>query len=306
MGNKVTILGCGNVGTTLAYTLVLSELVDELVLLNRTKERAEGEAADLSHAASFSRRKVRIMAGSVETSRNSDVIVIAASIALPGVPDRKDFAAGNLAIAREWVPSLAAASPDAVFVVVSNPVDVMTYIVGRLSQLSSRQIIGTGTLIDSGRWRSLLSDHLQIHPDDVRAYILGEHGDTQFPALSVAATGGQRLDSGPVHRTLFEQARSSGAEVYRRKGHTNFAIGQATALIIETILRDSRRSLPVSVLLEDYFGVSDVCLSVPVIIGRRGVLRHLRPQLDDEEIRLLQQSGRHVRDMIDSLGPILP
>lgn len=303
MSNKVTILGCGNVGTTLAYTLVSSELIDELVLVNRTSERAEGEAADLRHAAAFGRRKVRIAAGSVEESRGSDVVVITASIGLPGpAPDRMDFAHGNLAIAKQWVPSLASASPDAVFVVVSNPVDVMTYVVGRLAALPTRQIIGTGTLIDSGRWRSLLSDHLQIHPDDVRAYILGEHGETQFPALSVAVTGGQRLDSGSVHRTLFEQARQAGIDVYRRKGYTNFAIGQATTLIIETILRDSRRTLPVSVLLDDYFGVSDVCLSVPVIIGRRGVLRHLRPQLDAAEIELLQASGRHVRAVIDTLS----
>lgn len=304
MGQKVTILGCGNVGTTLAYTLLTRELADEIVLVNRTPERAEGEAADLRHAAAFAQRKMRITAGSVEESRGSDVVAITASISVPGpAPDRMAFADGNLGIMREWIPSLAAASPDAVFVVVSNPVDVMTYVVGRLSGLPSRQIIGTGTLIDSGRWRSLMSDHLQIHPDDVRAYILGEHGETQFPALSVAATGGQRLDSGPIHRTLFEQARQAGAEVYRRKGYTNFAIGQATAMIIASILLDSRRTLPVSVLLDDWFGVSDVCLSVPAIIGRRGVLRQLRPQLTPDEIEQLRTSAKHVRGVLDRLSP---
>ncbi|MCA9107682.1 MAG: hypothetical protein KDA83_19870 [Planctomycetales bacterium] len=299
MANKVTILGVGNVGATLAYTLVSNALVDQLVLVNRNRARAEGEAADLSHAASFTRRKTIVKAGGVDDTRGSDVVVIAASVVIEGsAPDRNAFAEGNLEIARSWVPPLAMASPDAVFVVVSNPVDVMTYIVSKLSGLASRQVIGTGTLIDSGRWRSLLSDHLQIHPDDVRAYILGEHGETQFPALSVAATGGERLDQGPLHEELFEQAKQAGVEVYRRKGYTNFAIAQATSLMIETILTDARRTLPTSVLLDNYFGVSDVCLSVPVIIGRRGVLRQLRPHLNESEIAKLHASADHVRQVI--------
>lgn len=306
MPNKVSIVGIGNVGATLAYTLVSNAMVDELVLVNRTREKAEGEAADLRHAASFTRRKSIVRAGGIEETRGSDIVVFASSISVPGsAPDRNAFALGNLEIARTWIPPLATANPDAVFLVVSNPVDVMTYVVVKLSGLASRQVIGTGTLIDSGRWRSLLSDQLQIHPDDVRAYILGEHGETQFPALSVAATGGERLDQGPIHERLFQEAKQSGLEVYRRKGYTNFAIAQATNLIIDAILNDARRTLPTSVLLDDYFGVSDVCLSVPVIIGKRGVLRHLRPHLEEREKEKLRASGQHVRSIIDSLGPII-
>lgn len=301
MTTKLTIVGAGQVGATTAFASVIRELVDSIVIVNRTREKAEGEAADLRHAAAFVGRSIRIQAGEIEDSRGSSVVVLTHSVpAKVGVKyDRTALAEGNIELFRHWVPLLAQASPDAVFVVVTNPVDVMTYVTWKLSGFPSQRVLGTGTLIDSARFRSYLSDHLQIHPDDIRAYVLGEHGESQFPALSVAATGGRVLDSDPTIENLFTRTRDAGIEVYKRKGHTNYGIAMATALIIESVIRDSRRTLPVSTLINDFHGVSDLCLSLPAIVGAGGVLRTLQPQLSERESKQFQASAEIVRSVLE-------
>ena len=264
--------------------------------------RAEGEAADLSHAAALVERNVRIEAGGIAESAGSDVIAFTASVPTPAnMTSRNQLAEGNYGLLKEWIPSLAEGSPDAVFVMITNPVEVMSYYAWKLSGLRSRQFIGTGTLIDSARWRSMLSHYLGIHADDVRAYILGEHGDTQFPALSVSATGGKKIDTDPMIYQLFEQARRAGLSVYQKKGYTNYAIAQAATLMIQTVLRDGRRTIPISTLVEDYYGISDVFLSVPAVVGRAGVLRLLKPELDEFEMNKLRLSAEAIRAVIKSL-----
>ncbi|MEO1524780.1 MAG: lactate dehydrogenase, partial [Planctomycetota bacterium] len=271
---KVTVLGCGHVGSTLCYALVAANAVDELVILNRTMSRAEGEAADLRHAAALVERNIRIEAGGLAESAGSDVIAFTASVPTPkNMTSRNELAEGNLGLLKEWIPALAEASPDAIFVMITNPVEAMSYYAWKLSGLRSRQFIGTGTLIDSARWRSMLSQYLGIHADDVRAYILGEHGDTQFPALSVSATGGKKIDADPMIYQLFERSRGAGLAVYQKKGYTNYAISQAATLMIQTVLRDGKRTIPISTYVEDYYGISDVFLSVPAVVGHAGVLR---------------------------------
>lgn len=300
MGSKLSIIGSGHVGSTTAYTAIVRELVDAIVLVNRTREKAEGEAADLRHAAAFTSRSMRISAGEIADTRDSDLVVLTLSVPQgAGNVDRTSLAEGNVELFRHWVPLLAQASPDAVFVVVSNPVDVMTYVTWKLSGFPSSRVLGTGTLIDSARFRSYLSDHLQIHPDDIRAYVLGEHGETQFPALSVAVTGGKTLDNDPMIEPLFQRTRAAGIEVLRRKGHTNYGIAMATALIIESIIRDSRRTLPVSTLLRGFQGVDDLCLSVPAIVGGGGVVRILNPELSSEEGDRFRASASTVRQVLN-------
>ncbi|MFK7734382.1 MAG: malate dehydrogenase [Pirellulaceae bacterium] len=301
MSSKLTIVGAGQVGSTTAFSAVIRELVDSVVIVNRTREKAEGEAADLRHAAAFVSRSIRIQAGEIEDSRNSDVVVLTHSV-LPDPSkkfDRTTLAEGNVELFRHWVPLLAQASPNAVFVVVTNPVDVMTYVTWKLSGFAPQRVIGTGTLIDSARFRSLLSDHLQIHPDDIRAYVLGEHGETQFPALSVAVTGGRALDADPMIENLFERTRAAGVEVYKRKGYTNYGIAMATCMVIESVLRDSRRTLPVSTLVSGYQDVHDLCLSVPAIVGAGGVLRTLQPNLSQREVELFRHSANCIREVLD-------
>lgn len=300
MPSKLSIIGAGHVGATTGFATVIRELVDNIVLVNRTREKAEGEAADLRHAAAFVGRSIRVTAGEIEDTRGSDIIVLTHSV--PAEPhktlDRLALAEGNVELFRHWVPLLAQASPQAVMIVVTNPVDVMTYVTWQLSGFPANRVIGTGTLIDSARFRSYLSDHLQIHPDDIRAYVLGEHGDTQFPALSVAATGGRTLDSDPMIEAMFGRTRAAGVEVFRRKGFTNYGIAMATAMIIETVIRDSRRTLPVSTLLNGFQGVRNVCLSVPAIVGATGVQRILNPLLTENEQRLFRDSAETVRNVL--------
>ena len=211
---KVTIVGCGNVGMAISHAMLLSEIPDEIVLLNRTKERAIGEALDLQDAVTFSSKWIHVHSGDVEDAADSDLVIMTLSDK-PKEPllDRNDMAALNLPIMQQWIPPLAKVCPKAVFVIVSNPVDIMTWVAWKLSGLPARQFIGTGTLIDSVRWRMLLSLDLNIHPEDIRAYIFGEHGTTQFPATSIAVTGGQKIDNTPRHEELFQKASVAAFEL---------------------------------------------------------------------------------------------
>ena len=305
--SKLGIIGAGHVGTTLAYTAVLRELVDELVLVNRTLSKAEAEAADLRHAAACGARRIAITAAGpdgFDSLTGCDVVAITISVPMPkDLQSRSEMASGNADLLREWVPRIAEVSPDAVLLVITNPVDAMTYLAWRLSGLPARQVIGTGTLIDSARLRSIISGNVGVHVQDLRAYILGEHGDTQFPAFSTANAAGQRLEPSPEVQAAFEQTRRAGYEIVSKKGHTDFAIAAAAGMIVEAICSDSLRTFPVSTLIEprdggDY-GVEDVCLSIPAVIGRQGVVRTLMPSLDAAEAEQFRQSAAAVRAVID-------
>lgn len=295
---KISIIGTGKVGSTLAFSLVVKGLANELVLVNRRLEIAQAEALDLVHAAAFTAEPVQIIAGDYAATENSDLVAICASVPpKPGESlSRTNLAKANAELfAKEIIPQVVRYNPDAVLLVISNPVDSMTYWAWKLSGFPPSRVMGTGTLIDSARYRSLLSAEIGIHPDDIRAYILGEHGDTQFPALSIALTGGQRIDQTARTQQLFEQTVQSGYEIVRRKGYTNYAIALASTLIIESVGHDLRRTIPVSTLVDGYQGVRDVCLSVPAIIGRAGVLRQLQPKLSEEEGEAFRRSAEAVR-----------
>ncbi len=306
---KISIVGVGRVGATLAFAIIMKGLADQLVLANRSRQVAEGEAQDLRHASALTPQPVTIQAVGLDeaglaVTAQSDVVVLCVSVPTdPQNPSRHALLAGNVAIFQEIVPAVAAHSPQAVLLVVTNPVDVMTYHVLQMSGFPATQVIGTGTLIDSARFRALLSAETGIHPDDIRAYILGEHGDTQFPALSVAVTGGERLDRSQAAQLLFDQTVQSGYEIVRRKGYTNYAIALASTYILESIAQDARRTIPVSTLIDGYQGVKDVCLSVPAVIGRTGVIRPLHPKLEDVEVQQFRQSAEVVRKLIEQSMP---
>jgi len=299
---KASIFGIGHVGATIAFSLVVKGTCDEIVLVNRTQRKAEGEAADLQHAAAFVKRVISVSAGNIDATANSDVIIISASgpVGQNGL-GRSNLAQANAVLFREWIEPLVRRSPNCVLVIVTNPVDVMTYVAWQLSGLPPERVIGTGTLIDSARFRSYLSEHLQIHPEDIRAYVLGEHGSTQFPALSVAATGGARIDNDPTIARLFERTVSSAHEIFEIKGYTNYAIALATNLLVESILHDSHRTLPVSTLLDGFEEQHDVCLSIPSVIGRAGVVRQLHPVLNSEESELFRACAKIVRSVIATI-----
>lgn len=299
---KVTIVGPGSVGATLAYTLVLKQLASEIVLVGRNRVKAEGEALDLMHAQAFLPTPVRVRAGALADAAASEVVVICASVPQPsGITDRNQMAVANAALYRELLPPIAAAAPDAKLVVVTNPVDPLTWLALRLTGFPPERVFGTGTLIDSIRFRELLSQSLTIHPDDLRAYVLGEHGDRQFAAMSIAQAGGERIDSTPERDALCERAKGFGIEVFRKKGNTCYAIAQATAYVVESILEDEHRTMPLSVSLQGYLGLDDLCLSIPVVIGRGGIERYIRPDLSDGEIARFHAAADAVRNVIQQL-----
>lgn len=299
---KITIVGTGRVGTAIAFAATMNPLASELLLLNRRRETAEGEAMDLNHASATQNNNLLIRAGDLPDSAGSDIIIFTASVPY-GDPSRKrlDLASENLPILQEWIPPLIRHSPNAVLIMVSNPVDALSYAAWKISGLPASRVIGTGTLLDSVRYRALLSEELKIHADDIRAYILGEHGDSQFAAHSVAMTGGQPFYSSKTTEELFEQTVQMGYEVSRLKGHTSYGIALATMMIVDSIVYDLRHTMPVSTLIEGHFDVSDVFLSLPVVIGRSGIQRVLAPPLNDVEQAAFQTAASAVQTTIGKL-----
>jgi L-lactate dehydrogenase len=301
---KVTIIGPGKVGMVLAYTLVLRGVAREVVLVGNDRLKAEGEALDLTHAQAFQQIPVKVRAGGIEDAVDSEVVAVCASVPMPaGLLTRNALARGNAELMKKILPQVAAVAPAAKLVMVTNPVDVLTWQALELTGFPPERVMGTGTLVDSIRFRELLSEMLHIHPDDLRAYILGEHGDHQFPAMSVAQAGGERIDDTPERRALCERAKHFGIEVFQKKGNTCYAIGQSAAYIIESILLDEKRTVPLSVKIDGFLGVEGVCLSVPVVVGKRGIERFLHPNLNAVEAEQFREAAKAVRQVIDSSLP---
>ena len=296
---KITIVGTGRVGSAIAFAVVMDPLASELLLLNRSRDKAEGDAMDLTHASAMRNSNMLIRAGDVADSTGSDVIIVTASAPFGAATNtRLQLANANTELFCEMIPPLAAASPEAIFLIVTNPVDVMTYATMAFSGFSPERVIGTGTLLDSIRYRALLSTELQIHSEDIRAYILGEHGDSQFAAHSLAMTGGERFYPSDTSRRMFAETVTMGYEVYRRKGHTSYGIALATMAILDSITYDLRHTMPVSTLINDYLDVQDVCLSLPAVIGRAGITRVLHPLLSEDEQAAFRRSAEAVRNTL--------
>lgn len=300
---KITIVGTGKVGSAIAFAATVNPPASELLLLNRSRDKAEGDAIDLANASAMRNSNMRIRAGEIADSAGSDIIIFTASV-LYGDPNRKrsELAAENRAIVEAWIPPLAKVSPEAILLMVSNPVDALTYAAMKLSGFPPERVIGTGTLLDSVRYRALLSAELEIHPDDIRAYILGEHGDTQFAAYSVAMTGGQRFYPSDMSARLFQKTVNMGYEVSGMKGYTNYGIALATMMIVDSIVYDLRHTMPVSVLIDGFLDVDEVCLSLPAVIGRQGVTRVLHPPLSEDEQAAFRHSANTVKSCIASMG----
>jgi L-lactate dehydrogenase len=299
---KISIVGLGHVGSTLAYALVLQGLATELVLVDKSADRARGDALDLAHSMSFCSSSGLVRAGGLEDTAGSDILVLALSVPrLPSMKERSDLAAGNRALYRECLPALARLSPEARLVVITNPVDAMTWWAIEDSGFPSSRVMGIGTLVDSARFRMELSRIYAIHAEDIRAYVLGEHGPTQFAALSAASSGGEPIGDRALAEELLARQAASAGEIIAAKGYTNFAIASGTAMVLESVVRDRHRTIPVSVRLEDYLGVSGVCLTVPCVLGAGGVERILKPRLDAEELAAFRRSAEAVAALIASV-----
>lgn len=279
---KIAIVGVGHVGATLAYTLLGTEPIDHLLLIGRNQSRLEGEALDLRHASAFVATPPKISFGSVADCSNADIVVL--TLAVPqDEPDRNAKVAANARLFAEVVPQIAAQNPNSILLVATNPVEAMTQLTIELSGFGSERVVGTGTIIDSCRLRVSLSEHLGVHPDDLRAYVLGEHGDSQFVWRSGAAVGGVRLLAEEIPPSVIELIRSTGTDVFRLKGHTSYAIGQAMKLIIHSIAGNRLRTMPVSTQVRVGPDGATMCLALPCVVGRTGVQRVLLPQFSAAE-----------------------
>ena len=307
---RVAIIGAGRVGTTCAYTLFLHRLVSEIVLISAHREQAEGEAMDLNHGLLFE-NPVRIWAGDYPDCSHVDIIVIAAGAAQRPEETRMDLLKRNVSIFQEILPKVVKYTRQAIMIVVTNPVDVMTYLTLKISDLNSRQVIGSGTVLDTARLRYLLGQHFHIDPRSVHAYVIGEHGDSQVVPWSLANIAGARLeDYGDkngknvypmIQHEIAHNTRRAAYDVISRKGATYYAIAAGVSRIIEAISHDENCVLTVSSLIQDMYGLDDICLSIPSIINRRGVAKILELPLTPEEQRALQKSAKVIGSAIEEL-----
>src|SRR5215510_7879776 len=302
---KIAVVGAGKVGASFAYTALLRGLASELVLIDKDAARAEGEAMDLQHTAPFSRH-AEIRAGNLLDTAGAAITVICAGKRVRPGQSSADVLVPNTAVMKEIIPQIAELNPDGIILVATNPVDVLTYGAWKLSGLSRRQVIGTGNILETARFRYLLGRHFRIEPRSVHAYILGGSGESEVPIWSSATIAGMPItETCKAHgcdpsalEDIFNATRSSGAAVVERKGSPNHAIAAALARMAEAILHDEKAVLSVSTVLLGEYGMTEVALSVPTVLSREGVDRILRVQLNDREVAELLQSGRRIHSAI--------
>ena len=308
---RIAVVGTGHVGATYAYALLLSGLAAEIVLINRSREEAEGEAMDLAHAAPFA-TPVRIWVGEEADCATAAIVVLTLGAPKGDGPDRLALVEQNGAIFGEVVPRIAEHAGDSVVLVSSNPVDVLTWATWKLSRLPRGRVIGSGCVLDTSRLRALLGAHVGVDPRDVQADVVGEHGDSQVAVWSRATVGGLPLGdfaaaSGhPVDRAtlddIADRTRTAGAAVAERKGFTAYGVATGLLRITEAILGDQKSVLSVSTALDGALGLGDVALSLPSVVGRDGVELVLPPALAAAERAALEQSAARLRETSARLG----
>ncbi len=307
---KVAVIGTGFVGSSFAYSLMIHGTVSEIVLIYIDMKRAEGEAMDLNHGVSFV-RPVRVWAGDYQDCQDADIVIITAGLAQKPGESRLNLVAKNVEIFKQIVPRIEENNRTGILLVATNPVDLMTYATLKLSGFPSSRVIGSGTILDTSRLRYVLGRHLKVDPRNVHAYIIGEHGDRELPAWSLASVAGsklkeyskangQELDDLSLNK-MFERVKNAAYKIIELKGRTYYAIGLGLTRIVESIIRDENAILTVSSLLHDYYGVDDICLSVPTIVNRNGVREALKLPLTDEEVRIFQSSASTLKNIAKSL-----
>lgn len=294
----------------MGYALLLSGMAAEIVLIDKNHGKAEGEAMDLNHAVPFA-HPTRIWAGDYHDCASATVVVLTAGANQRPGETRLDLLQRNADIFAEIVPRVVEHNRDGVLLIATNPVDVLTRLSLQLSGLPPQRVIGSGTILDTARFRYLLSQHFGVDPRSVHAYIIGEHGDSEVPVWSLANIAGMRLedfcaaqgrscDWQELH-TIFEQTRDAAYHIISRKQATFYAVAAGLMRIIEAILRDQNTVLSVSSLVSGEYDISDICLSLPSIINRQGIQKVLHLQLSAEEVRKLQESAQVLREILKHL-----
>ncbi len=308
---KVVIIGVGNVGATCAYTIVNMGLCDQLCLIDMNQEKAIGEAMDLTHAVHFMNRNMQVYAGGYSDCSDADAIIVTASAPMDTSNDRLTWLAPSKKVMKSIVSSVMASGFSGIFIVVSNPVDLMTYYIQKLSGLPERQVIGSGTTLDTARLCCEIGSLFELNSKSVSAYVMGEHGDSEMVAWSTATVGGKQLRdvmednrsrAGDVDLDrLQEQTKKAGWEIFNRKHNTSYGIAASTCAILKSILLNENRIYPVSVMLRGQYGLTGVCLSVPTILDRTGAKEIVEIRLTKGESKNLKRSADVVRSCYDLL-----
>jgi len=308
---KVVIVGAGAVGSTFAYALAQKSLADEIALIDVNREYAEGQVLDLAHGLPYY-PSVEIYVGKKEDYATAHVIVITAGAKQAPGESRLDLFQKNSRMIEALIDDIVSQNSQAIIVVASNPVDVLTHVALKRSGWPKNRVIGSGTVLDSARFRYLLSQHCNVDVGNVHAYILGEHGDSEFAAWSMTHVGGVPIDEYcPMcdgcddwvkqREEIVSQVRESAYHIINYKGATYFAIGMALTRIVGTILQDQRSVLTVSTLLEGEYGINDVCLGIPCVVGKNGVHKVIEANLTPDEKKLLQKSAATLEGALKEL-----
>ncbi len=307
---KIGIIGIGNVGATIAYTLMESKLFSEMVLIDLNAEKAHGEAMDLNHCLPFL-SPMQIYSGNYNDLNECGIVIIAAGVGQKPGETRIDLLQRNTDVLRTIMDRITTVNPECILLVVTNPVDILTYVSLKLSDFPSNRVIGSGTVLDTARLKYLIGEKLDVDPRNVHSFIIGEHGDSEFAVWSGANVSGINLpDYCPICDhcggmdelySLHGYVKDSAYEIIRGKGATYYAIAQATKRIVEAIVRDENTILPVSTYLDGQYGLSDICMSIPAVIGRCGVKHVLDFPLSDSEHTSLMKSAELLKSVAASL-----
>ncbi|MFA6937492.1 MAG: L-lactate dehydrogenase [Treponema sp.] len=310
MANKITIIGAGSVGSTIAYTLMVKGIASEIVLIDINTQKALGEALDIRQGTPFC-DPVNIYAGTYTDAKDSNIVILTSGVARKPGQSRLDLAQTNVNITKSIIPEITKNAPNAIYIVVANPIDILTYQFYKTSGIPANQIIGSGTILDTARLRSRIAEYYKIAQQNVHAYVFGEHGDSSFVPWSLANIATIPIDEYKaaiedkddlvpplVHDEVETYIRKSGGKIIERKGATFYAIAVSVAHICECIDNAMDTTLTVSSMMNGEYGISDVCLSTLCVVGRTGVKSRLIAPITDDEIVKLRHSADCLKDVI--------
>lgn len=310
MSSKITIIGAGSVGSTIAYTLAHDEIASEIVLIDINKEKVEGEVMDIEQGTCF-RSPVSLVTGDYADAKDSDIVIITSGIARKPGQTRIELTQTNVNILKSITPQIVKEAPDAKYIIVSNPVDIMTYVFTKISGLPENQIMGSGTILDTARLRYGLSEHFKVAQGNIHAYVFGEHGDTSFIPWTGAYISGLSTDEyyeemkahgkdvKPLDKeAMLEYVQKSGGKVIAKKGATFYAVSATVCQLVGLILAASDSLATVSSMLHGEYGIEDVCLSTLTLVGPNGTQGKVQMRMNKEEIALLKKSADALKEVI--------
>lgn len=310
MSSKITIIGAGSVGSTIAYTLAHDEIASEIVLIDINKEKVEGEVMDIEQGNCF-RSPVSLVAGDYADAKDSDIVIITSGIARKPGQTRIELTQTNVNILKSITPQIVKEAPDAKYIIVSNPVDIMTYVFTKISGLPENQIMGSGTILDTARLRYGLSEHFKVAQGNIHAYVFGEHGDTSFIPWTGAYISGLSTDEyyeemkahgkdvKPLDKeAMLEYVQKSGGKVIAKKGATFYAVSATVCQLVGLILAASDSLATVSSMLHGEYGIEDVCLSTLTLVGPNGIQGKVQMRMNKEEVALLKKSADALKEVI--------